>query len=116
MVNYPEVQQKAQEEIDRVVGQNRLPTFEDRDSLPYVFAVFKETLRWHNVAPLGNLIDSILFSTRINRTLCRTRAFVERGRRLQRILVTSEINSHGKHMVSVRIENDAFSLKPRSFL
>lgn len=66
MVNYPEVQQKAQEEIDRVVGQNRLPTFEDRDSLPYVFAVFKETLRWHNVAPLGNLIDFVFFSTELN--------------------------------------------------
>ncbi|KLO16916.1 cytochrome P450 [Schizopora paradoxa] len=53
MVKYPEVQQKAQDEIDKVIGQNRLPTFEDRDSLPYVYAIFKETLRWHTVAPQG---------------------------------------------------------------
>lgn len=53
MIIYPEVQQKAQEEIDRVVGRHRMPTFEDRAALPYVFAVFKETLRWHTVAPQG---------------------------------------------------------------
>jgi hypothetical protein len=33
---YPEVQKKAQEEIDAVVGHDRLPSFEDRERLPYV--------------------------------------------------------------------------------
>jgi Cytochrome P450 len=33
---YPDVQKKAQEEIDAVVGHDRLPTFEDRERLPYV--------------------------------------------------------------------------------
>ncbi|KAL9122563.1 MAG: hypothetical protein Q9187_000877 [Circinaria calcarea] len=47
----PEVQQKAQEEIDRVVGTDRLPTWTDRENLPYVEAVFKEALRWHPVIP-----------------------------------------------------------------
>ncbi len=37
MVIYPEVQQKAQEEIDRIVGRHRMPTFEDRAALPYGF-------------------------------------------------------------------------------
>ncbi|KAE8386676.1 cytochrome P450 [Aspergillus alliaceus] len=46
----PDVQQKAQEELDRVVG-NRLPTFADRDSLPYINAMVKELLRWHPVVP-----------------------------------------------------------------
>ncbi len=55
MVGYPEVQEKAQAEIDRVVGGNRLPTFSDKDSLPYVFAIYKETLRWHTVVPQGSL-------------------------------------------------------------
>lgn len=32
----PEVQRKAQAEIDTVVGHGRLPTFADRDSLPYI--------------------------------------------------------------------------------
>ncbi|CAG8888273.1 unnamed protein product [Penicillium egyptiacum] len=50
---YPDVQQKAQEEINRVIGSNRLPQFEDRQRPPYVDAVVKEVLRWHPVAPMG---------------------------------------------------------------
>ncbi|OJT11861.1 O-methylsterigmatocystin oxidoreductase [Trametes pubescens] len=53
MACYPEVQLKAREELDAVVGPNRLPTFEDRDSLPYLTAVAKECLRWQSVVPLG---------------------------------------------------------------
>ncbi|KAH9038268.1 cytochrome P450 [Lactarius hengduanensis] len=53
MILYPEVQRKAQSEIDRVVGKSRLPDFSDQDALPYVQAVLKEVLRWHPVAPLG---------------------------------------------------------------
>lgn len=55
MVLYPEVQKRAQAEIDSVIGSNlaRLPGWEDRSSLPYIDAVIKETLRWHPVAPLG---------------------------------------------------------------
>lgn len=53
MALFPEVQRKAKEEIDRVVGTDRLPTFADRAQLPYVDAVVKETLRWHPVAPMG---------------------------------------------------------------
>lgn len=32
---YPEIQKKAQEELDRVVGRDRLPTIEDEKDLPY---------------------------------------------------------------------------------
>ena len=42
---YPEVQKRAQEEIDRVIGKGRLPEFKDRDSLPYVVALIDECLR-----------------------------------------------------------------------
>ncbi|KAF2119330.1 cytochrome P450 monooxygenase [Lophiotrema nucula] len=52
MSAYPEVQRKAQHEIDRVVGK-RLPTFSDRGNLPYVNAIVSEILRWLPVAPLG---------------------------------------------------------------
>ncbi|RPD61026.1 cytochrome P450 [Lentinus tigrinus ALCF2SS1-7] len=45
MVKHPEVQKKAQEEILRVIGSDRLPTFDDRDSLPYVESILIETLR-----------------------------------------------------------------------
>ncbi|KAI8982787.1 CyP450 monooxygenase [Trametes punicea] len=53
MVNYPDVQRKAQAELDAVVGPHRLPNFDDRDSLPYINAMVKECLRWHVVVPLG---------------------------------------------------------------
>ncbi|OHW92159.1 o-methylsterigmatocystin oxidoreductase [Colletotrichum incanum] len=49
----PQFIPKAQEELDRVVGSGRLPTFEDLDRLEYVRAVASETLRWRPVAVLG---------------------------------------------------------------
>ncbi|KAJ4490596.1 cytochrome P450 [Lentinula aciculospora] len=51
MSMYPEVQAKAQAELDAVVGNDRLPSFEDRDHLPYIQAVTLEALRWHSVVP-----------------------------------------------------------------
>jgi cytochrome P450 len=53
MTLHGDVQEKAQAEIDRVVGSDRLPTFEDRRSLPYVEAVYREVLRWRPVTPLS---------------------------------------------------------------
>jgi hypothetical protein len=51
---HPDAQKRAQEEIDRVVGRERLPTFEDRASLPYIEALRRETLRWRPALPVGN--------------------------------------------------------------
>ncbi|KAG5987814.1 hypothetical protein E4U52_007200 [Claviceps spartinae] len=53
MILYPDVQRRAQQEIDQVVGGDRLPCFEDRDHLPYMNAVIKETYRWMPVVPIG---------------------------------------------------------------
>ena len=53
MIYYPAAQATAQAEIDRVVGSDRLPTYQDRASLPYVEALFKEVLRWQPVAPFA---------------------------------------------------------------
>ncbi|KAK0222555.1 cytochrome P450 [Armillaria nabsnona] len=53
MLLYPEVQAKAQAEIDVVIGDDRLPRFDDRERLPYVNALVLEVLRWHTVAPTG---------------------------------------------------------------
>ncbi|KAH9950494.1 cytochrome P450 [Amylocystis lapponica] len=50
---YPDVLKKVQEEIDRVVGKDRLPSFADRNSLPYVDWIIWECLRWNPVTPLG---------------------------------------------------------------
>ena len=51
MVLHPEVMQRAQEEIDTVIGRDRLPSFTDTIDLPYVSAIVKEVLRWRPVAP-----------------------------------------------------------------
>ncbi|KAH9849077.1 cytochrome P450 [Lenzites betulinus] len=53
MTLHPEVQNKAQAEIDAVVGTDRLPTAADREELPYVEAIYLEVLRWNNVTPSG---------------------------------------------------------------
>ena len=53
MLLNPQIQSKAQEELDRVVGSNRLPEFSDEPDLPYLRAIYKEVLRWQPVLPLG---------------------------------------------------------------
>ena len=58
MLLYPEVQAKAQAEIDSVIGNGRLPNFDDRASLPYVDAILRELVRWNPVVPLGKLRET----------------------------------------------------------
>ncbi|KAI0635121.1 cytochrome P450 [Trametes polyzona] len=53
MIQHPEILERAQKELDSVVGNSRLPTFSDRPNLPYVEAVFNETLRIATPVPLG---------------------------------------------------------------
>ena len=84
MMEHPEVLEKAQTEVDTVVGADRLPTLEDRQGLPYgtsvayqltpsevdvilvlVEGIFQELLRWSVALPLGNefrcfLVNEIL--------------------------------------------------------
>ena len=50
---HPEAQKKARDEIDAVIGRERLPTFEDRPKLPFVDAMCKEVLRWRPATPIG---------------------------------------------------------------
>ncbi|KAI0659781.1 O-methylsterigmatocystin oxidoreductase [Cubamyces menziesii] len=52
MLLHPEVQQRAQAELDDVVGLNRLPDHTDRPLLPYISAMVIELLRWYPPAPL----------------------------------------------------------------
>lgn len=53
MTLFPDVQKKAQAELDAVVGPGRLPDHSDSDRLPYINALIKETLRWHVAFPVG---------------------------------------------------------------
>ncbi|KAM0812515.1 putative Cytochrome P450 [Seiridium cardinale] len=53
MTLFPESAKIAQEEVDRVIGSDRLPTWEDEKQLPYVRAMIKEVLRWRPVNKFG---------------------------------------------------------------
>ncbi|KAM5539706.1 hypothetical protein V8D89_006519 [Ganoderma adspersum] len=53
MVLHPEAQQKAQVELDTIVGRDRPPQITDLDSLPYLQAFILEVLRWRPIIGLG---------------------------------------------------------------
>jgi hypothetical protein len=42
LIAYPETQRKAQEEVDRVVGEHRMPTLNDLEEMPYIRAMILE--------------------------------------------------------------------------
>jgi cytochrome P450 len=60
LVLFPQVQKRAQAELDAVIGRDRLPTFDDRPRLPYIEAACKEVTRWQMVTPFSH-------TSRVNR-------------------------------------------------
>lgn len=54
MCLFPQWQQRVQEEMDEAVGGQRLPEFDDFDSLPTLRAVIKESMRWRPVLSGGS--------------------------------------------------------------
>ncbi|KAF8867186.1 cytochrome P450, partial [Acephala macrosclerotiorum] len=53
LILHPWVFISAQQEIDSIVGKSRSPAFSDREKLPYIEALVKETLRWKTTVPIG---------------------------------------------------------------
>lgn len=53
MALHPDKQTKAQKELDKIIGRNRLPRLSDKADLPYVSALVKEVMRWHPILPLS---------------------------------------------------------------
>jgi cytochrome P450 len=64
MTLYPGVQKRAQDEIDHVVGKDRLPSIEDQDQLVYTGALIQEVLRFAPVAPPGVCHSTVIFRAR----------------------------------------------------
>jgi cytochrome P450 len=65
-VAFPEALIPAWEELDRVVGPNRSPDFEDEPNLPYIKAFVKEVLRWRSVAIIGGMFGPIHHHRRLS--------------------------------------------------
>lgn len=86
MVLFPEVQTRAQEEIDGVIGTNRLPAMEDQPNLPYINRVIQELFRWCPILASGKrcLNDYPYFCQRV---LCvhRCTTYVLQGRCISRL-------------------------------
>ncbi|KAG6814877.1 hypothetical protein H0H87_006843, partial [Tephrocybe sp. NHM501043] len=57
----PSALKKAQDEIDRVVGTEQLPTFDDVDLLPYITAITKETEMERCCSDLAMLHDENIY-------------------------------------------------------
>ncbi|KAI0264154.1 cytochrome P450 [Gloeopeniophorella convolvens] len=53
LVLNPDVQSRAQAELDAVTSRDRLPTFDDKPRLPYVEAICKELMRWQMITPIA---------------------------------------------------------------
>ncbi|KAI6195869.1 Cytochrome P450-33C9 [Aphelenchoides besseyi] len=51
LIHHPEIQAKAHEELDRVIGSDRIITTNDRANLPYCNALINEVLRISNLIP-----------------------------------------------------------------
>jgi cytochrome P450 len=58
----PAILKRAQAELDSITDRERLPSFDDKDRLPYMHAVILEVLRYNTVTPLGAQIR-LLIST-----------------------------------------------------
>ena len=54
MLMFPEAQKAAQEEIDRVIGSNRMPEMEDMSNCQYIRSCVKETIRWMPTIIIGS--------------------------------------------------------------
>jgi cytochrome P450 len=64
LLSNPVAVKKAQEELDRVIGPDRTPTFNDEKDLPYIRSIikvrnllylFQESLRWRSTNKFGHI-------------------------------------------------------------
>ena len=58
---YPKIMERAQQELDSVLGPGQFPTMADRQRLPYVEAIVKESMRWNVVLPMGMFPPSHIY-------------------------------------------------------
>ena len=53
LIHNNEIQERLHQELDKVIGPDRLPKLQDKKNLPYLEATIAETLRLSSLAPLS---------------------------------------------------------------
>ncbi|PCH44328.1 cytochrome P450 [Wolfiporia cocos MD-104 SS10] len=101
MMCYPEIQDRARQEIDRVVGCDRLPQLSDREHLPYINAICLEVLRWNPVTPIG-------IPHRLSKDIVLEDYFLPKGS-----IIVANI---WKHLHDPHIHSEPYQFKPERFL
>ncbi|XP_071505081.1 steroid 17-alpha-hydroxylase/17,20 lyase-like [Diadema antillarum] len=101
MSENPGIQKKAQAEIDSVVGRDRVPTIEDRGTLPYTEATLYEVMRYSTIVPTS-LPHSTMCDTKIRDYIIPKDAVVI-------------MNTHSMHF-DPQEWDDPHSFKPEHFL
>ena len=99
MLAHPNVLQRAREEIDQVVGDLRMPSFEDEEDLPFLVACIKETLRLRPVTIMGRILNRDFQYCAIIEFKFRDTTRRRPGRRLQRLPYPSGLHCLGKCVV-----------------
>ncbi|GBM69202.1 Cytochrome P450 2U1 [Araneus ventricosus] len=65
MAAYQDVQKKVQQEIDNVIGTERMPSWDDHNKMPYTEATLMELMRWRTIVPI-NILRYTLWDTELN--------------------------------------------------
>ncbi len=65
LAEQPNIQEKIAQEIDDIIGRDRLPSLDDKGTLPYTEATLLELLRFGSVLPMG-LPHAVLADTTLN--------------------------------------------------
>ena len=53
LIHYPDIQERLQQYVDKIIPVTRMPCLDDKANLPYVDAFIAEVLRCANIVPLG---------------------------------------------------------------
>ena len=62
---HQDIMQRAQAEIDAVVGRDRMPTFQDAEKLPYISALMREIIRWNTMSLAGGSCYVLMHLTKL---------------------------------------------------
>ncbi|CAL1262528.1 unnamed protein product [Larinioides sclopetarius] len=65
MATYQDVQKKVQQEIDNVIGSERMPSWDDHSKMPITEATIMELMRWRTIVPI-NILRYTLRETELN--------------------------------------------------